>query len=153
MINSQFKDEIDMTENIQMFDAGTALFKMDDSFGTALGQVKAEMSEFGRVTAEGDCFILDISNLWRKYYISCHLEYTGEDGKHSYAAVFKEGGKGSAFRNVVFATMFAFAVAVCIKYSVLGGIASGIVFTYLWIVPGKKGIRVTRKLIEKISRL
>ncbi len=79
-------------KKVQMMDAGTALFEMEGGFGTALGQIRAELKEFGKVSDDGEDIVLDFSTAWRKRFISCHLESAGENGdRHKYAAVFKEG--------------------------------------------------------------
>ena len=93
---------------VQMMDAGMKLFESENGFGTCIGQVKANLKETGKVlearelegialpgsTGDFDLFV-DRSNLWRKKYVSCRIEYAGEreeGGKtiFRYAASFRE---------------------------------------------------------------
>ena len=39
----------DMNIKVQMMDAGMTLFETKEGFGNTLGQVKAEMEEYGKV--------------------------------------------------------------------------------------------------------
>lgn len=142
-----------MDNKVQMLDAGTALFEMEGGFGTALGQVKAEMSEFGKVSIEDEYFILDLSDIWRKSYISCHLESAGEAEKNRYAAVLKEGSRSSLLRNITIIALLILAMAICVFVSILIGLILFAGIAYIWIIPGKKATLVSRKLIEKISEL
>ena len=87
----------DMNIKVQMMDAGMTLFETKEGFGNTLGQVKAEMEEYGKVlkanelegvalpesTGDYDLF-MNWSTIWRVRYISCHLESAGleeKDGK------------------------------------------------------------------------
>ena len=62
-----------------MMDAGMTMFESTDNFGLCLGQVKAEMSEYGKVLTQYDIdstevpestgefdFFLDRTTFWRK---------------------------------------------------------------------------------------
>ncbi len=149
---------------VQMMDAGTALFTMDEEFGTALGQVRAELKEFGKVEDEDDEMILDFSTPWRKRFISCRLEDAGGSSPHRYAAVFKEGNRSTALRAV---THMAAAAAVLVltvftdikldnlseTFLTIIGIILCFAIIYAWITPSARSVRTLRKIEKKISDL
>lgn len=163
----------------QMMDAGTAFFRAKEGYGTVLGQIKAEMEEYGKVvkasemdkselpytTKECDLF-LDFSNILRNRYISCLLEDSGdtgevtEDGEHirNYAAVFKEGNTSTVFRGSVAAIKIALFSGVAIygfiNCAILGvaGIACALGAGYFWIMPSRVAEKTVKALKQKIEK-
>lgn len=145
-------------------DAGTALFTMDGEFGTALGQVRAELREFGKVEDEDGEMVLDFSSPWRKRFISCHLEDAGGESPHRYAAVFKEGNRSTVLRAAVhvalvavillriFVTDIFFPEAAGALWTI-AGIALCLLIIYEWIIPSRKSVETLRRIEKKISGL
>lgn len=131
-------------KGVLMMDAGTALFESSESFGSTLGQLRAEMSVFGGKTfvekdfgtmdipsSYGDIF-LDYSTPWRTRYISCRLESVEDDGKapregdvHRYAATFKEGNKSTGLRG--------FSYLFCVIMILFGCLVGE--YGYIFILP------------------
>ena len=160
-----------MAKDIQMMDAGSALFEMKGGFGTAMGQIKAEMSEFGKVTTNDDEMVLEFSGLWRHARISCQVEDASvsrkaDDGEEirMYAAVFKEGSRNTRFRTMVhsLAVLALIASQVIIRLAwpglsnfVLSTFTIVVILTLLYnlTIPGKRSVQVTKKLKAKISGL
>ncbi len=146
-------------------DAGTALFSMDGEFGTALGQLRAELKEYGKVTDEDDVMVLDFSTPWRKRFISCRLEAFGGDEKpRRYAAVFKEGSRSTALRACVHVAAAAAVLLSVIAANLLfpesagalrtlAAIAVCLLIIYAWIIPSGKSVKTLRKIIAKVSAL
>lgn len=148
-----------------MMDAGTALFRMEGGFGTALGQVRAELREFGQVSDDGEDLVLELPGIWNDRRIICRLEATGDEGGlHGYAAVFKEGSRNTRLKNIVHGTCAA--VLICIPMIVhiqfpelanpiLSAVcAMAILATaYSWIRPDTVPVRTVNALIGKISGL
>ncbi len=152
-----------MDRKIQMMDAGTALFEMEGGFGTALGQVRAELKEFGKVYDDEEDLVLDFSDIWMKRIITCHLEGAGDDGdRHRYAAVFREGSASTKLRALVHGTMIAVLAIVlffpglmfpemagfCLSAICVVGIVA---VAYDWITPSRKSVRTLKKISSKIS--
>ena len=87
--------EIDKT--VKMLDSGTALLCHSGGFGPMLGQVRAELLDFGTsIFSSKDCssmgnfppsggegwdFFLDFSSALRKRYISCTVFDAGDTGR------------------------------------------------------------------------
>ncbi len=162
----------DINLKVQMMDAGMTLFSSAENFGNTLGQVKAEMEEYGRVlrvndlegvslpesTGDYDLF-LDWSTVWRVRYISCHLESAGEefcDGKttYRYAATFKEGNKSTVFRGVVIGVLLiALIVGTVAAHGALNTslcvLLAGAT-AYLWILPSRRARKVVSSLMSKL---
>ena len=162
----------------QMMDAGTALFRMEGGFGTALGQVKAEMAEFGQVrsvsdapvdqrharehvcdrdlpasTAHCDLF-LDYSTPWRYRYISCLLEESGESG--AYAATFKEGNRSTPLRAAahILGSLLFLVLPLLSKaggWLWLPGIVLSLCCLYDWLRPSRRAQQVVQTLIQTLS--
>lgn len=152
-----------MDRKIQMMDAGTALFEMEGGFGTALGQVRAELKEFGRVYDDEEDLVLDFSDIWMKRVITCHLEGAGDVGdRHRYAAVFKEGSASTMLRALVHGTMitvlafvlffpgilFPELASLWLSVICIVGIAA---VAYNWITPSRKSVKTLKKISEKVS--
>lgn len=134
-------------KKVQMMDAGTALFEMEGGFGTALGQIRAELREFGKVYDDGEDMVLDFSTIWRKRIIRCRLEGAGENGDlHRYAAVFMEGSSSTRLRNWVHGTMI---VVLALNAVTAIGIP---VVVWSWISPSKSSVATLKKISSKISR-
>ena len=160
-----------------MMDAGTALFESKDGLGTALGQVRAEMREFGEVfetsevgvenlphsTDKAD-FVLDISSSWRNRYVSCLVQDAGDTGRKTpdgepvrlYAAVFKEGNKGTYFRDAVYVVvlLYLFVDLFCFTYqlfSTVCGIALILIVTFSWICPSRTAQRTVKEIIRSLG--
>lgn len=165
----------DMNHKVQMMDAGMTLFSTEDNFGNTLGQVKAEMEEYGKVLKNNDLegvslpestgdfdLFLEWSTVWRVRYISCHLESAGEqveDGKtvYRYAATFKEGNRSSAFRGIVMGALLIFSIADAVfapglLNTLLGIVLAGIV-AYLWILPSRKAQKTVFSLMSNLRSL
>lgn len=150
---------------VLMMDAGTALFEMEGGFGTALGQVKAELREFGRVSEDGEDLVLTLPGIWNERRVICHLEGAGDEGElHKYAAVFKEGSRNSLLGNIVHGTCavvlaaalvlprFLFPEAACFALS--AACTAGLLATaYSWVRPDMVPADTVRKLIVKLSGL
>lgn len=157
---------------VQMMDAGMKLFESENGFGTCIGQVKANLREYGKVleskdlkgvvlpdsTGECDLFT-DRTNLWRKKYISCKVEYAGEreaDGKtiYKYAASFKEGNKSTVLRGMTMLLIMLLAVAGAVWFnsflSYAAGIAIILTTAYFWIMPSSEAVRAVRKLMSEL---
>ena len=154
-----------MDKKVQMMDAGTALFSMDGEFGTALGQLRAELKEYGKVTDEDDWMVLNFSTPWRKRFISCHLEAFGDAGKpHRYAAVFKEGSRSTVLRGCVHAVAAAAVLLGVLVANMLfpesasalrsaASFAVCLLIIYAWIIPSGKSVKTLRKIIAEVSAL
>ena len=164
-----------MNIKVQMMDAGMTLFETKEGFGNTLGQVKAEMEEYGKVlkanelegvalpesTGDYDLF-MNWSTIWRVRYISCHLESAGleeKDGKtvYRYAATFKEGNKSTCFRGAV---MLMFLIAFAVETIFVPGLLytlQGLVFTgltaYIWMLPSRKAQKTVFALMDKLRSL
>lgn len=150
--------------DVQLMDAGTAMFSMDGGFGTALGQVRAELREYGRVYDEGEFIMLDFSTVWRKRMIACRLEDAGEGdgGKRKYALVLKEGSGNTGLRtwtHLLAALLFAAAMAVPhLIFPELANFVLSLVCTagivaaaYGWTCPSKASVRTVQKLKKKFA--
>lgn len=150
---------------ILMMDAGTALFEMEGGFGTALGQVRAELKEFGKVSDDEEDMILELPGIWRKRIIACTLEGAGDSGdRHRYAAVFREGSCNTRLRNIVHGTLAAAGICIPVivrilfpelANPILSGIctAGALAAVCSWIRPDRKSAATTKALIGKISGL
>ena len=100
---------------VQMMDAGMRLFDSEKPFGTIIGGIRNEMSQYGRLMRRneinleelppmtGDCdLFLDRSTKFKSKYLSCKVEDAGIVGKtadgeeiHRYAASLKEGNRNT----------------------------------------------------------
>lgn len=159
-------------KKVQMMDAGMKLFESENGFGTCIGQVKANLKEYGKVlenrdlegvtlpdsTGEYDLFT-DRTDLWRKKYISCRVEYAGErkeDGKtiYKYAASFKEGNRSTVFRGMTMLVLMLLAAAGAIWFNSFLSYAAGIAITLatacFWIMPSREAVRAVRKLMSEL---
>ena len=160
-----------------MMDAGTALFESKDGYGSVLGQIKAELKEFGVLstpedfpteamppsTAEYDLF-LDYSTCWRNRYISCRIEDAGDTGRTTdigepirrYAISFKEGNRSTGFRILIHVLIMAALLAGVILsgqwYLTLLAVLLGLLTFYQLLVPSKKAQHTVQLLIQKVSR-
>ena len=162
----------------KMMDAGTALFTSKGSFGTVLGQTKAELSSYGKVyskeeleadsmpigTEEFD-LMLDYSTPWMKRYISCRVEDAGDTGETApegepirrYAVVMKHGDRNTLLRTVVFILLI---ILPFILSSTLNGgvlmkvflIAVALLIAYRWIHPGKEYIDICRRIKADLEK-
>lgn len=160
-----------MDKKIQMMDAGTALFTINEDFGTALGMVKTAMGAFGgrvyRATdsqtvsfpegaADAD-LLLDFSSRWRNRCISCKLEYAGTDvnGKHRYAAVFKQGDSSGRIRNYTLLTLCVIIVLGMIAapgtIRIIAGILLVIFIGYWKISPSKDARIRVEEIIKSLA--
>ena len=157
---------------VQMMDAGMKLFETENGFGTCIGQVKANLKEYGKVLeskdlsgivlpgSTGDCDLFaDRTNLWRIKYISCKVEYVGqreEDGKtiYMYAASFKEGNKSTVLRGMtmLFIMLFSLTGAIWLNsfISYTAGIAIILATAYFWIMPSSEAVRTVRKILAEL---
>ncbi len=166
-----------LNRKAQMMDAGTALFESKDGYGSVLGQVKAELKEFGSIgtpddlpegavppsTAEFDLF-LDYSTPWRYRYISCRVEDAGDTGRTTddgepirrYAITFKEGNRSTWLRILVhLIIMAAFLAGVILSgqwHLTLLAVVLGLFTFYQLLVPSKKAQQTVRLLIDKVSQ-
>lgn len=162
----------------QMMDAGCALFESKDGMGTALGQVKAEMKEYGEVSETAEValenlphstdkadFVLDFSSFWRNRYVSCLVQDAGDTGRRTpdgepirlYAAVFKEGNKGTRFRDFLYVVvlLYLFVDLFCFTYqliSILCGTALILLVTFSWICPSRSAQRTVKEIIANLSK-
>ena len=118
---------IRLCRKVQMMDAGMVMFRSKLGFGQAIGQVKAEMREYGKVytaaelaetavpesTGDFDLFLV-WSVAWRVRYISCRVESAGEgaardadasgsadtgESVHRYAVTFRDGNRSTPLRG------------------------------------------------------
>ncbi|MBR5660531.1 MAG: hypothetical protein IKW99_03175 [Bacteroidales bacterium] len=100
---------------VHMMDAGMRLFETEKPYGTVLGGIKTEMSQYGKVlrtneipkeglpaASVGCDLLLDRSTKYKVKYITCTLEDAGPAGATSdgepvrrYAASLKEGNKNT----------------------------------------------------------
>ncbi|MGM9741049.1 MAG: hypothetical protein ACI3ZP_10640 [Candidatus Cryptobacteroides sp.] len=157
---------------VQMMDAGMKLFETENGFGTCIGQVKANLKEYGKVLeskdltgialpgSTGDCDLFaDRTNLWRKKYISCKVEYAGEreeDGKiiYRYASSFKEGNKSTVLRGMTMIVLMLLSVTGAIWFnsflSYTAGIVIILVTAYFWIMPSSEAVRTVRKIMDEL---
>ena len=156
---------------VQMMDAGMKLFESENGFGTCIGQVKANLKETGKVlearelegialpgsTGDFDLFV-DRSNLWRKKYLSCRIEYAGEreeGGKtiFRYAASFREGNR-SGLRAVTMLVLMLLSAAAAVVFnsfiSYLAGFAAIVAIACLWIMPSGEAVRTVRRLMSEL---
>lgn len=164
--------------NAKMLDAGTAYFVSNKGYGTVLGQVKAEMEEYGRVykytefSAEqlpvsyrGCELILDFSTLWRNRYILCKLEDSGKIGDTTdgeirrYSAVFIEGDSSGILRNFCYTIIIIslIAIGLTLSFSVHGifafiGIAAAIFTIYHFANSSKTAVITVKKLKDKLEK-
>ena len=155
---------------VQMMDAGMTLFQSGQGFGNTLGQVKAEMEEYGKVLKANDMenvhvpestgvydLFMDWSTVWRVRYISCRLESAGEmpDGTPRYAASFKEGNRSTFLRGTVMTVLLL--VAACAVFFVSGivytlaGLLLAAVTAYVWLSPSAVAQKTVSALMEKLS--
>lgn len=157
---------------VQMMDAGMKLFESENGFGTCIGQVKANLKETGKVlearelegiaipgsTGDFDLFV-DRSNLWRKKYLSCRIEYAGEreeGGKtiFRYAASFREGNRSRGLRAVTMLVLMLLSAAAAVVFnsfiSYLAGFAAIVAIACLWIMPSGEAVRTVRRLMSEL---
>lgn len=160
-----------MDRKAQMMDAGTALFTSEQGFGSVLGQVKAEMESGGGTiykaidtdasslphsTGDFDLF-LDFSTRWRNLYISCRIEDAGTDadGRHRYAAVFKQGDSSGRVRDYTMLTVCVILVLAMIAapdaIRITAGILLIILIGYLWLAPSEKGQERVKDIIKALQ--
>lgn len=152
-------------------DAGMTMFNSDDNFGPVLGQVKAEMAVYGTVhtPSEGISvpdsvgeydFFLDWSNLWRKRYISCHIEsagtvQNGDKVTNRYAALFREGNRSTALRGCTMALGILSALSCIIlihnAIAITGGLAFILFTAYRWIMPSSKAASTVNSIMSALS--
>jgi len=151
-----------------MMDAGTALFTSKGSFGTVLGQARAEMGEYGKVYRKEELptdnlplgiepfdLLLDHSSAWRTRYISCLVEDAGEtegtspEGEpiRKYAVSFKQGDRTTTFRSIwhLVAALIPFILSMFFSLGGWGILFSAVIaiFTaYAWMLPGKRGAAI-----------
>lgn len=160
----------------QMMCCGTARFSRHEAFGPVLGQVKAELSEFGKVISgeeadparipatTGPCdLFLDASTPWRRRYIAAQVHSAGEeaDGEetlHYYAVSLKEGHSSGWLRSALFiaavclSTAFAFS-GLWRPWSGLIGLVLLLFFLYRWIAPGRSSARLVGRILRKLESL
>ena len=164
-------------KNVQMMDAGMAMFNSSAGFGEIIGMTKSELMRLGGKIYEvgdrdggkfsttvppkdlpdgiGDCdLFLDWSNSGRKRYISAKIESAG-DGR--YVVRFKEGNKNTSLRNLFFALLGAYGIIGLIlagnPVGKLSGIALALFSLYLWAKPSMKAKRVVEDLIHTINTI
>lgn len=169
------KNVIRLDTKVQMMDAGMALFRSNLSFGQAMGQVKAEMQEYGKVytaaeltdtavpesTGEFDLFLCR-STVWRTRYISARVESAGKGRSEDagevaqrYAVTLREGNRSTPLRGAVM-TLGIAALVLCIfltgsiLISVLDIILIGCV-CFRWITPSHQARKVVRDLLHSID--
>lgn len=160
---------------VQMMDAGMVMFRSKLNFGQAIGQVKAEMSEYGKVytavelsditlpesTGDFDLFLC-WSSIWRIRYISCHIENAGENtgGEEPvcrYAATFKEGNRSSVLRGVTMLAGIAI-LTFCIfaTRSLTLAVADVLCICYIgyrWITPSRLARTVVQDLMARVKEI
>lgn len=124
-------------------DAGMVMFRSKLGFGQAIGQVKAEMQEYGKVytaadlaetavpesTGDFDLFLV-WSAAWRVRYISCRAESAGEgavrnadgceptdagESIHRYAVTFREGNRSTPLRGAAMTLCIAILILCIFK--------------------------------------
>lgn len=161
-----------------MMDAGTALFTSKGSFGTVLGQARAEMGEYGKVYRKEELppdnlpigiepfdLLLDHSSAWRTRYISCLVEDAGDTDVTSsegepirrYAVSFKQGDRSTPFRNVchLVAALIPFILSLVFSLGGWGILFSAVIavfIVYAWMVPGKRGVAVCNKIKVNLEK-
>ena len=161
-----------------MMDAGTALFTSKGSFGTVLGQVRAEMGEYGKVYRKEELpsdnlpvglepfeLFLDHSSVWRTGYISCLVEDAGDTGEVSqegepirrFAVSFKQGDRTSPLRTIclLMVALVPFIISIMYGFGGWGILISAIIalcIAYVWITPGKKGVALCNKIKANLEK-
>ncbi|MGM9738876.1 MAG: hypothetical protein ACI3ZT_10755 [Candidatus Cryptobacteroides sp.] len=156
-----------------MMDAGMTLFETKDNFGLCLGQVKAELSEYGKVltpkemdgielpesTGEYDFFI-DRSTFWRKRYVSCRVESAGEgekDGEkvYRYALCLREGNRSTTFRGIVMAAIILMSAgSLFLSHSIIASILSvavALIAAYCWVMPSRTAAKTIFTIMDTFS--
>lgn len=156
-----------------MMDAGMTMFESTDNFGLCLGQVKAEMSEYGKVLTQYDIdstevpestgefdFFLDRTTFWRKRYISCRLESAGQrevDGEtiYKYAVSFREGNRSTFFRGAVMTLIISGSIAgLFLSHGPAAAIIEIVIAAaaaYCWIMPSRTAPATVRSISDAIS--
>lgn len=145
-----------MDSKIQMMDAGSVFFSMEEGFGTAMGQVRAEMKAFGRVGDVDDWMLLDSSDLWMKRYVLCRVEDAGmSDGRHRYCAVFREGSRSTPLRNLCL--LACAAGCLVFAFTATPKDWKGVMLTVLFILVAISicydMMRASRSSVETLERL
>lgn len=156
---------------------GTARFSRNETFGTTMGQVKAELAAFGKVTpgdelspgkapaTTGPCdLFLDASTPWTNRYYAAQVRSAGSDTSSDgqsichYAVSLKEGHSSGWLRIACFS--LAAILAVCFMFSGLWKPWSGILglialllVVYRWIAPSTKAVSLSGKIIKKLEDL
>ena len=154
-------------------DAGMALFETKDNFGLCLGQVKAELSEYGKVLTPKELegidipestgiydFFIDRTTFWRKRYISCRVESAGEmekdgDTVYRYALCLREGNRSTALRGIVMAVIILLAVSLLfLSHSLIAGILSvavALIAGYCWVMPSSTASGTVKSIMNKVT--
>lgn len=160
-------------KKVIMIDAGTVLFESKDGYGTVLGQMKAEMDEFGSTLGREsletedlppvcrDCdLFMDFSTPGRYRYISCKVEDAGDTGRRTqdgepirrYAVSFMEGSATLWPRTVLLLLIAALLLRLFILLpsylSIPLSIASVLYIIYVWLKPSRYSQKVVEKLKE-----
>ena len=109
-------------------------------------------------TGDFDLFV-GRSNLWRKKYLSCRIEYAGEreDGGKTifrYAASFREGNRSRGLRAVTMLVLMLLSAAAAVVFnsfiSYLAGFTAIVAIACLWIMPSGEAVRTVRRLMSEL---
>ncbi|MBQ9172248.1 MAG: hypothetical protein IJV54_00905 [Bacteroidales bacterium] len=159
-------------------DAGGALFTSRGSFGTVLGQTKAEMEEFGKVYRKDEVeggtlspgtgdfdLLLDASSLWRKRYILALVEDAGDTEKTTdqgeplrrYAVSLKEGNRSTALRAAAYLSLIILPLALSILFKagalcIIASVALALAGLYLWAMNDPKAPEVSKHIKEELEK-
>ncbi|MCR5002911.1 MAG: hypothetical protein K5984_00930 [Bacteroidales bacterium] len=162
-------------KNVQMMDAGMAMFDSEAGFGEVIGMTKSEMMRLGGKiyevsdsdggkfsttippkdlpdsTAECDLF-LDWSSSFRKRYISARIEAAGEN---RYVIRFKEGNKSATLRNLMYSILGAYGIfGLILGADALGrlsGVALALFSVYMWMKPSARARKAAEELIRAFN--
>ncbi|MDD6253406.1 MAG: hypothetical protein ACI3ZO_02380 [Candidatus Cryptobacteroides sp.] len=156
-----------------MMDAGMTLFETKDNFGLCLGQVKAELSEYGKVLTPKDMegieipestgeydFFIDRTTFWRKRYVSCRVEGAGDkeiDGEkvYRYALCLREGNRSTIFRNIVMAAIILLSAgSLFLSHSIIArilSIAVALIAAYSWVMPSWTAAKTIFTIMDTFS--
>jgi len=156
-----------------MMDAGVALFTSRGSFGTVMGQTRAELAEYGNVLGHEDVpqwkedfdLMLDFSSALRKRYITCKVEDAGDTGTVSeqgeplrrYAVTLKEGDGSTPLRGIchIIGMILPFVLSAVCGGGILLYILSAVIailLVFSWISPDKKAVEVCRRIKEDLEK-
>ena len=162
---------------VQMMDAGMRLFETEKPYGTVLGGIKTEMSQYGKVyrtneidhdslpaAAAGCDLFLDRSTKYKSKYLTCSLEDAGivgstPDGEeiHRYAATLKEGNKNTnvglyvASALVIIWAMLGWFISDGNAWIVLLFTAIGLLGAWRMLRPSKDNVQIVNQLLDTFA--